>query len=78
MCSIGQQSHGSRAARLAALSKHALEVSAETDEDNLILLCVRHHHAVHEGAWAITRAAGIPPGGTGFWEFAPPPRRRRP
>jgi hypothetical protein len=36
-----------------------------TDEDNMILLCVRHHHAVHEGGWTITRAAGIPPGGTG-------------
>jgi hypothetical protein len=29
MCSIGQQSHGSNAARLAALSAHSLEVSAE-------------------------------------------------
>jgi hypothetical protein len=49
-----------------------------TDLDNMLLLCIRHHHAVHEGGWTITRAAGIPPGGTGCWEFTPPARRRRP
>jgi hypothetical protein len=25
-----------------------------TSLDNLILLCHRHHHAVHEGGWTIT------------------------
>jgi hypothetical protein len=49
-----------------------------TDLDNTLLLCVRHHHAVHEGGWRITRATGIPPGGTGCWEFTPPARPRRP
>jgi hypothetical protein len=39
---------------------------------------VRHHHAVHEGGWTITRNAGIPPGGTGAWEFTPPARPVRP
>ena len=54
------------------------EHGGTTDEDNLLLLCVRHHHAVHEGGWRVTRAAGIPPGGTGCWEFTPPARPRRP
>ena len=49
-----------------------------TDLDNTVLLCVRHHHAVHEGGWTITRAAGVPPGGSGAWDFTPPERRHRP
>jgi hypothetical protein len=69
--------------RASARRTHAHHVNlwergGGTDEDNLILLCVRHHHAVHEGGWTITRAAGIPPGGTGCWEFTPPARQRRP
>jgi hypothetical protein len=54
------------------------ENGGSTDLDNTLLLCVRHHHAVHEGGWRITRAAGIPPGGTGGWELTPPARPRRP
>jgi hypothetical protein len=54
------------------------EHGGSTDLDNLVLLCVRHHHAVHEGGWTITRTAGIPPGGTGAWKFTPPERRHRP
>ncbi len=54
------------------------EHGGRTDLDNMLLLCVRHHHAVHEGGWLITRAAGIPPGGTGCWEFTAPARPRRP
>ena len=57
---------------------HEWEHGGCTDLDNTVLLCVRHHHAVHEGGWSITRAAGVPPGGTGAWEFAPPERRHRP
>ena len=57
---------------------HEWEHGGCTDLDNLVLLCVRHHHAVHEGGWRITRAAGIPPGGTEAWEFTPPERRHRP
>jgi hypothetical protein len=49
-----------------------------TDLDNTLLLCVRHHHSVHEGGWTISRTAGIPPGGTGAWTFAPPARRHQP
>ena len=54
------------------------ENGGSTDIDNCVLLCVRHHHAVHEGGWTLSRAPGIPPGGTGHWQFAPPERRRRP
>jgi hypothetical protein len=54
------------------------ENCGSSDIDNAVLLCVRHHHAVHEGGWSITRAAGIPPGGTGCWDFTPPERRRQP
>jgi hypothetical protein len=54
------------------------EHGGRTDLDNTLLLCIRHHHAVHEGGWTITRTAGIPPGGTGCWEFTPPARPRRP
>ena len=57
---------------------HEWEHGGSTDLDNCVLLCVRHHHAVHEGGWSITRTAGLPPGGTGFWEFTPPDRQRRP
>ena len=44
---------------------HEWEHGGPTDLDNTVLLCVRHHHAVHEGGWRITRATGVPPGGTG-------------
>ena len=29
-----------------------------TDIDNLVPLCTRHHHLVHEGGWTLTLAAG--------------------
>jgi hypothetical protein len=64
--------------RTQAHHVHEWEHGGRTDEDNMILLCVRHHHAVHEGGWTITRAAGIPPGGTGCWAFTPPARQPRP
>jgi hypothetical protein len=54
------------------------ENGGSTDIDNCLLLCVRHHHAVHEGGWSLSREPGIPPGGTGHWQFAPPERPRRP
>jgi hypothetical protein len=54
------------------------ENGGSTDVDNCVLLCVRHHHAVHESGWTLSRAAGIPPGATGCWEFTPPGRQRRP
>jgi hypothetical protein len=42
------------------------------------MLCVRHHHAVHEGGWRMSRAAGVSAHGSGCWEFDPPPRRAWP
>jgi hypothetical protein len=54
------------------------EAGDPTDLDNLLLLCVRHHHAVHEGGWSIRRAADVAPGATGCWVFTPPARRLRP
>jgi hypothetical protein len=40
----------------------------ETSVDNLMLLCTRHHHLVHEGGWSIVREDGenwafVAPGG---------------
>jgi hypothetical protein len=57
---------------------HEWEHGGCTDLDNTVLLCVRHHHAVHEGGWTIARAPGIPPGGSGTWDVTPPARRHRP
>jgi hypothetical protein len=54
------------------------ENGGSTGIDNTVLLCVRHHHAVHEGRWRMARAADVPPGGSGCWVFTPPERRRRP
>jgi hypothetical protein len=51
------------------------EHGGPTDLDNLALLCVRHHHAVHEGHWRITRTPGTSPHQTGHWTLHPPPPR---
>ena len=48
------------------------EDGGPTDIDDLALLCVAHHHAVHEGGWTMR----LRPGATGHehdcWEFTPP------
>ncbi len=44
----------------------------ETNLDNLTLICSRHHHAVHEGGWTITRNPGIDPGCPTWLTFEPP------
>jgi hypothetical protein len=49
------------------------EHGGPTDLDNLALLCVRHHHAVHEGHWRITPTAGTTPHQAGHWTLHPPP-----
>ena len=49
-----------------------------TDLDNLSLLCVRHHHAVHEGRWRMTRTPGVGARESGCWTFHPPDRPGRP
>jgi hypothetical protein len=43
-----------------------------TDLDNLVLLCSRHHHVVHEAGWTITPTPDVDPGSSGYWEFDPP------
>ena len=54
------------------------EHGGSTDIANTVLLCHRHHHAVHEGGWTITPTPGLHPATTGAWTFTPPPRRTRP
>jgi hypothetical protein len=54
------------------------EHGGPTDLDNLALLCVRHHHAVHEGRWRITPTPGSSPHQTGHWTLHPPPPPHRP
>ena len=49
-----------------------------TDIANLVLLCERHHHYVHEGRWTITARPGSHPGRPGHWQFHPPTPRPRP
>ena len=49
-----------------------------TDLDNLILLCTRHHHLVHEGGWQLHPTPGKDPGSTGYWDITPPERPRWP
>ena len=56
---------------------HVKEWFAEngpTDLDNLVLLCSKHHHAVHEGRWRITATPGHHSHTTGYWQFTPPER----
>jgi len=31
----------------------------ETDLDNLVLLCRRHHRMVHEGGWQLAKTADL-------------------
>jgi hypothetical protein len=57
---------------------HEWEYGGTTDISNLALLCVLHHHAVHEGGWTITPVDGAGTHETGYWTFTPPERRRRP
>jgi hypothetical protein len=54
------------------------EHGGSTDPANSALLCVRHHHAVHEGGWLITPVDGADPMAPGYWRFDPPPTRTRP
>ncbi|MDA8434987.1 MAG: HNH endonuclease signature motif containing protein, partial [Actinomycetales bacterium] len=51
------------------------EDGGETTLANLVLLCPKHHHAVHEGGWTITPTDGIDPHTTGCWTFTPPRTR---
>jgi hypothetical protein len=37
----------------------------------MLLLCTRHHHAVHEGRMRISRRPEHPPGHPDHWRLAP-------
>jgi hypothetical protein len=54
------------------------EQGGPTSIDNLALLCIAHHHALHEGGWTMALKAGCTGQETGCWEFTPPLLRRRP
>ena len=53
------------------------EHGGPTSIDNLALLCVAHHHAVHEGGWTMALKAGFTGHEIGCWGFTEPPLRRR-
>ncbi len=53
------------------------EHGGPTTLDNLVLLCTRHHHLVHEGNWTITTRHLFHPGDPEYFLFTPPRRRRR-
>ena len=48
-----------------------------TDLPNLVLLCVTHHRAVHEGGWTLALRTGATGHENGCWEFTPPSLTRR-
>jgi hypothetical protein len=49
-----------------------------TSLDNLALLCLGHHHTVHEGGWVVAVRPGSPPGDPDRWIFTPPLRQPHP
>jgi hypothetical protein len=53
------------------------EQGGPTDITNLALLCLAHHHAVHEGGWTMALKPGYTGHETGCWAFTAPPLRRR-
>jgi hypothetical protein len=54
------------------------EHGGETTLANMLLLCSRHHHLVHEGRWTITTDPHLHPGDPDHFRFIPPrPRTRR-
>jgi hypothetical protein len=61
--------------RCEAHHVHEWEHGGSTDLDNMVLLCTRHHHAVHEGRMSIRRRPEHPPGHPDHWQLAPPPPR---
>jgi len=52
------------------------EQGGPTDLDNLLLVCDRHHHAVHEGGWSLAPTAGLQPHEHGYYTWVPPARTR--
>jgi hypothetical protein len=64
--------------RCEAHHVHEWEHGGATDLDNMVLLCSRHHHAVHEGRMRISRRPEHPPGHPDHWQLDPPPSRPQP
>jgi hypothetical protein len=62
--------------RCEAHHVHEWERGGSTDLDNMVLLCTRHHHAVHEGRMTIQRRPEHLPGHPDHWQLAPPPPTR--
>jgi hypothetical protein len=62
--------------RCEAHHVHEWENGGGTDLDNMVLLCTRHHHAVHEGRMSIRHRPEHPPGHPDHWQLAPPPPSR--
>jgi hypothetical protein len=62
--------------RCEAHHVHEWERGGGTDLDNMVLLCTRHHHAVHDGRMSIRRRPEHPPGHPDHWQLTPPPPRR--
>jgi hypothetical protein len=62
--------------RCEAHHVHEWEHGGSTDLDNMVLLCTRHHHAVHEGRMTIRRRPEHPPGHPDHWQLTPPPPSR--
>ena len=54
---------------------HEWEHGGATDISNTVLVCLKHHHAVHEGGWRITPTPGVDPHTSGCWTFTPPRTR---
>lgn len=48
------------------------ERGGATCVSNLVLMCSRHHHLVHEGRWRLIARDGTDPGHPDRWRFAPP------
>jgi hypothetical protein len=48
-----------------------------TDLPNMAILCVAHHHAVHEGGWTMRLRDGCTGHEQGCWAFEPPLLGRR-
>ena len=53
------------------------EDGGPTDLPNMAILCVAHHHAVHEGGWTMRLRDGFTGHEQGCWAFEPPPLRHR-
>lgn len=67
-------------ARVARCNAHHVtpwQHGGPTDLPHLVLLCVTHHRAVHEGGWTLALRAGASGHENGCWEFTPPPLTRR-